>query len=76
MVKLSVPELKPLMNKKVNCKLNGNRMVQGLVRGYDPFMNLVLADCSQITNGKSVSDMGTVIVRGNSIILLEALENI
>ena len=72
MVKLNIPDLKPLMNKKVNCRLNGNRIVQGTVRGYDPFMNLVLADCVEI--GKEKNDMGIVVVRGNSVTLLEALE--
>ncbi|CAK5076109.1 unnamed protein product [Meloidogyne enterolobii] len=36
----SHPELKKYMDKQVNIKLNGNRNGSGVLRGFDPFMNI------------------------------------
>merc|ERR1712154_633055 len=36
------PELKKYMDHQLTLKLNGNRTVSGIMRGFDPFMNLVI----------------------------------
>ena len=36
------PDLKKYMDKRLQLKLNGNRHVTGVLRGFDQFMNLVL----------------------------------
>ncbi len=41
MSKTHPPELKKYMDKKLQLKLNGGRIVTGILRGFDPFMNLV-----------------------------------
>ena len=33
------------MDKKLRLKLNGNRGVVGVLRGFDQFLNLVLDEC-------------------------------
>lgn len=38
-------ELKAFMDKKLSLKLNGGRHVQGILQGFDPFMNLVIEEC-------------------------------
>jgi small nuclear ribonucleoprotein G len=38
MSKAAAPEIKKYMDKKVELKLNGNRVVSGMLRGFDPFM--------------------------------------
>lgn len=30
------------MDKYMDIKLNGNRMISGILRGFDPFMNIVV----------------------------------
>ncbi|VCX36627.1 unnamed protein product [Gulo gulo] len=45
MSKAHSPELKKFMDKKLSMKLNGGRHVQGILRGFDPFMNLVIDEC-------------------------------
>lgn len=52
-------------------KLNANRHVTGILRGFDQFMNLVL---DGTIDEKGKADLGMVMVRGNSIITIEALE--
>ena len=54
-------------------KLNANRHVTGVLRGFDQFMNIVL-DTTVDEKGKV--DLGMVVIRGNSIITIEALERV
>ncbi|KAG7224250.1 hypothetical protein INR49_000493 [Caranx melampygus] len=64
------------MDKKLSLKLNGGRHVQGILRGFDPFMNLVVDDCLEMGPGGQQNTIGMVVIRGNSIIMLEALERV
>ncbi|OCT89921.1 small nuclear ribonucleoprotein G isoform X1 [Xenopus laevis] len=72
MSKAHPPELKKFMDKKLSLRLNGGRHVQGILRGFDPFMNLVLDE----STGDHQNNIGMVVIRGNSIIMLEALERV
>ncbi|XP_059100942.1 small nuclear ribonucleoprotein G-like [Peromyscus eremicus] len=75
MSKAHPPELKKFMDKKLSLKLNGGRHVQGILRGSDPFVNLVIDECVEMaTSGQQ--NIGMVVIRGNSIIMLEALERV
>ncbi|KAK2898036.1 hypothetical protein Q8A73_014416 [Channa argus] len=76
MSKAHPPELKKFMDKKLSLKLNGGRHVQGILRGFDPFMNLVMDDCLEMGPGGQQNTIGMVVIRGNSIIMLEALERV
>ncbi|KAJ5922857.1 hypothetical protein N7516_010560 [Penicillium verrucosum] len=64
------------MEKRVFCQLNGNRKVIGIVRGYDVFMNVVLDEAFEEKNGGEKVAIGMIVIRGNSIVMLEALERI
>uniref|UniRef100_A0AAQ4RKY5 Small nuclear ribonucleoprotein G n=1 Tax=Gasterosteus aculeatus aculeatus TaxID=481459 RepID=A0AAQ4RKY5_GASAC len=57
-------------------KLNGGRHVQGILRGFDPFMNLVVDESLEMGPGGQQNTIGMVVIRGNSIIMLEALERV
>ncbi|KAJ2889544.1 hypothetical protein GGI21_006399 [Coemansia aciculifera] len=76
MVKANAPELKEFMDKKMVLKLNCDRTVAGVLRGFDPFMNVHLADAFEITGPETRDPLGVVVIRGNSILLMEALEHI
>ena len=56
-------------------KLNGNRHIIGLLRGYDNFMNLVLENTIEITKSEN-KEIGTVVVRGNSVLMWECLDKV
>jgi len=71
MPKVQPPELKGFMDKKLSIALNANRHVTGTLRGFDQFMNLVL---DNTVDDKTKSDIGMVVIRGNSIVTIEALE--
>jgi len=70
------PELKKYMEKRLFVQLNGNRKVIGILRGYDVFMNLVLDDAVEEKAGGEKARLGMVVIRGNSVVMLEALERI
>uniref|UniRef100_A0A0A9DNK1 Small nuclear ribonucleoprotein G n=1 Tax=Arundo donax TaxID=35708 RepID=A0A0A9DNK1_ARUDO len=53
-------------------KLNANRVVIGTLRGFDQFMNLVVDNT--VVNGNEKHDIGMVVIRGNSVVMIEALE--
>ncbi|TPX31056.1 hypothetical protein SmJEL517_g05510 [Synchytrium microbalum] len=76
MSKASTPELKKYMEKKIFIQLNGNRKVTGILRGFDPFLNLVVDDAVEEKKDNSKEDLGMVVIRGNSVVVLEALERI
>lgn len=63
------------MDKKVYLQLNGSRKLVGVLRGYDIFLNVVLDDAVEICKDGSKTTLGSQsVVRGNSIVSLEALE--
>ncbi|XP_064407423.1 probable small nuclear ribonucleoprotein G [Halichondria panicea] len=70
------PELKKYIDKRLQLKLNGGRTVTGVLRGFDPYMNIVMDDTVEEKSNKQKSEIGMVVIRGNSIALIEALERI
>ncbi|GCB66939.1 hypothetical protein scyTo_0010170 [Scyliorhinus torazame] len=57
-------------------KLNGGRHVQGIPRGFDPFMILVVDESVEMAPGIQQNNIGMVVIRGNSFIMLEPLERV
>jgi len=76
MSKAHPPELKKYMDKKLSLRLNGGRVVTGVLRGFDPFMNLVIDDAIEESKTGEKNQIGMVVIRGNSVGLLEALERV
>ena len=93
------------MDKRLFLQLNGARTVTGVLRGFDPFMNLVMDEvvdethdkeelgmvvsvqidrwdvdgCGRSRSGRNDANSRTCIrqvIRGNSVVMLEALERI
>lgn len=52
------------MDKKLSLKLNGGRCVQGILRGFDPFMNVVIDESQEICKDGKKNDIG-MVVRGS-----------
>ncbi|KAL5994925.1 hypothetical protein ACLOJK_024982 [Asimina triloba] len=67
------PDLKKYMDKKLQIKLNANRVVVGTLRGFDQFMNLVVDNTVEV-NGNEKNEIEMVVIRGNSVVMIEALE--
>lgn len=69
-------DLKRYMDKRINIKLKANRKIVGVLKGYDQFMNIVLEDCSEINKLDKRTPIGTVMLRGNSIVMWECIDKI
>eukprot|EP00640_Fibrocapsa_japonica_P008216 CAMPEP_0113938078 /NCGR_PEP_ID=MMETSP1339-20121228/4495_1 /TAXON_ID=94617 /ORGANISM="Fibrocapsa japonica" /LENGTH=75 /DNA_ID=CAMNT_0000941015 /DNA_START=111 /DNA_END=338 /DNA_ORIENTATION=- /assembly_acc=CAM_ASM_000762 len=67
------PDLKKYMDKTLSIKLNANRKVQGVLRGFDQFMNIVLDETLDTTTTDQ-QRIGMVVIRGNSIVQFECLD--
>jgi len=76
MSKAHPPELKKFMDKRINLRINGGRQVEGVLCGFDPFMNIVLDNSIEYTKQGHQKEIGMVVIRGNSVVMLEARDRI
>jgi small nuclear ribonucleoprotein len=57
------------LNSQVLVKLKGDRELRGRLRGYDQHLNLILDDAEDLSE-QPPQELGTVILRGDNVILL------
>jgi len=76
MSKAHIPEMKKFMDKRMSLKLNGGRKVTGVLRGFDPFMNIVLDDAQEEISATDKRPIGMIVLRGNNVVTLECLEKV
>jgi len=50
--------------------------VEGVLRGFDPFMNLVLDEGVEIGKQGDRNTVGMVVVRGNSVVMIDSKDRI
>lgn len=73
---VAVPELKHYVGKSIKVEMNGHRIIQGKLIGYDFFLNLTISECLEIKNASKdpqYIDIGTTVVRGNSVINIQLI---
>lgn len=73
MASKSSPDLKRYVEKRVSLKLNANRKVVGVLRGFDQFMNIVLEDAEEVGESEKIK-IGMIVIRGSSIQQMECLD--
>jgi len=62
------------MDLRVDIQLNGDRRVQGVLKGYDPFLNITLDEAEEIKGENERRKLGTLVIRGNTIKCWENLD--
>jgi small nuclear ribonucleoprotein len=60
--------LNSALNKPVIIRLKGGTELRGTMTAYDVHMNIVLQDAEQLENGEVKRKLGTMLVRGDSIV--------
>jgi len=70
------PDLKKYMDKRLSIKLNADRNVSGILRGFDQFMNLTLDEAEEQISETEINALGMIVIRGNSVIQIECLDRI
>jgi small nuclear ribonucleoprotein len=58
------------LSKTVLVELKGSRTIRGKLYSYDQHMNLVLEDAEDVSNPESTRNIGTIIVRGDNVVLV------
>jgi len=58
------------LNKVVFVQLKGGRNVRGRLYSFDQHMNLVLEEAEDVTNSETAKKLGTIIVRGDNVVLV------
>ncbi|KAJ9091853.1 hypothetical protein QFC21_007051 [Naganishia friedmannii] len=75
MSRISQPELKKYMDRRVYVHIQANRAMSGVLRGYDMFLNLVLEQSFEELGAGERKPCGTSIIRGNSVSSLELVDS-
>jgi small nuclear ribonucleoprotein len=50
-------------------KFKDDKLIRGILNGYDNHMNIVLNNAVEIQD-KNTTDLGTIVVRGDNIIFI------
>jgi small nuclear ribonucleoprotein len=58
------------LNNTIVVGLKGGREMRGLMVSYDVHMNLVLEKAEQLENGEVKRSIGTVLLRGDSVVYI------
>ena len=69
-------DLRKFMDLRIDLKLNGNRHVAGVLKGYDQFLNIVLDNAIEILGKDQKRELGTLVIRGNSVLMWECLDKV
>ena len=69
-------DLRKFMDLRVDLYLNGDREVTGILKGYDPFMNIVLDEAYEKKGKGQQRQLGMIVVRGNSVKFWENLDKV
>jgi small nuclear ribonucleoprotein len=58
------------LGKTVLIKLRGGRVLRGNLDGFDQHVNLVLKEAENISDQENVKKLGTIILRGDNVIMI------
>ncbi|AGK61764.1 Small nuclear ribonucleoprotein, LSM family [Archaeoglobus sulfaticallidus PM70-1] len=58
------------LQTSVIVRLKGGREFRGILDGYDIHMNLVLMDAEEIQGGEIVRKLGSVVIRGDTVVFV------
>ncbi len=62
--------LQEALGDLVLVKLRGNYEVRGKLKSYDQHLNVVLEDAEEIKPDGSTRKIGTIVIRGDTVILI------
>lgn len=63
------------LNKVVLVQLKGGKTVRGKLYSFDQHMNLVIEDAEDITEVDKAKKLGTLIIRGDNVVLISPPPN-
>lgn len=69
-IDMAVKVLDESIDKVVLIKLKGNKTIRGSLLGFDQHMNLILDGSEEITGDGDSNDLGTIVVRGDNVVMI------
>ena len=65
-----------MIGSKVQVEMKGDQhILEGTLQSADDYLNLHLVDTTELADGERLRSLGSVVLRGNNIILIVPLEN-
>jgi small nuclear ribonucleoprotein len=62
--------LEESLEKFVLVRLRGGKKLRGKLKGFDQHLNLLLEETADITNAEKARKLGTIILRGDNVIII------
>ena len=67
---MAVRVLDESLGKVVLIKLKGGKIIRGTLQGFDQHMNLLLEASEEILEEGKQSSLGTIVVRGDNVVII------
>ncbi len=68
-VDMAIRVLDESIGKVVLIKLKGDKIIRGVLQGFDQHMNILLEESEEVTE-ESSHKLGTIVLRGDNVILI------
>ena len=68
----AVPDLSDFIGKRLYLTLSPNRIVEGVLRGFDDFKDIVLDNAVEIISPTETNKIGVMVIRGFSVVRWDA----
>jgi|TARA_B100001964_G_scaffold220407_1_gene263421 small nuclear ribonucleoprotein len=66
---MAIRVLDESIGKVVLIKLKGDKIIRGVLQGFDQHMNILLEESEEVTE-ESSHKLGTIVLRGDNVILI------
>ncbi|SFM32103.1 LSM domain-containing protein [Methanolobus profundi] len=68
-------KVQKLIGSKVQVEMKGDlHLLEGTLKSADDYMNLHMVDTVEMADGERLRSLGSVVLRGNNIILVVPME--
>lgn len=68
-------KVQSLVGTRIQVEMKGeNSLLEGILASFDDYLNLYLHKAKEVINGETSRTLGSVILRGNNIVLINPLK--
>ena len=69
-------KVQSLIGQKIQVEMKGGKYIlEGTLESSDEYLNMHLTSTVEIVNGEKSTSLGSVVLRGNNIIIINPIEN-
>lgn len=69
-VDMAVKVLDESLGRVVLIKMKGGKVIRGTLQGFDQHMNLLLEEAEELQDEGKTSGLGTIVVRGDNVVII------